>query len=142
MLSLRLHYYDIIMHMIIKFISSAIFIVGIILLYIFTATTPSSVGALGVLAVFLLLYLFTVLVITLVIITGHSLIVKLFYSNKAKAAAMKLSAKNAYYYSSIVSLVPVALISLRSVGQLNIASIALLAVFTFTGVLYVARQAN
>lgn len=116
------------------------FIAMITLGYVVTLLSPSTAGAIGVLAVFLLSYTVLVVVLTFLFYFIHKVIVRLLYSDRVQHQSDSLSLRRAYYYSSILALGPVVLVSFRSVGNVGIGEVGLIGALLVIGCLYVSRQ--
>lgn len=112
-----------------------------LLLIVVNTTSPSSIGAGGILLVFVLSYI--------VILSGVSCLIWL-----ASRAWLRLSSqlrqtrqgkavdfKRAYYYASVVALAPVILLSLQSVGGAGIYEIALVSLLVALGCIYISKRA-
>ncbi|MGO3702214.1 MAG: hypothetical protein ACTJG2_03450 [Candidatus Saccharimonadales bacterium] len=124
-----------------RFISVVGIAAAIALVYLLSATTPTQAGAIGVLAVFLLSYIVLAVALTFFIFWLHKIIVRVFYSDKP-AKVSEFGLRKAYYYSSILALGPVMMVSLRSVGQDGPVEYGLIAFLLFLGCVYVSRQAS
>lgn len=108
--------------------------------YILVSTTPMAAGATGILAVFLLSYIMSVIVLTFFIFVTHRIITKLFYSDRTGSVADDVTLRRSYYFASIVALGPLILVSLRSVGKIGVMEVALVLFLLAIGLLYVSRQ--
>lgn len=115
-------------------------VASIALGYILTNLSPSTAGAIGVLAVFLLSYTILVVVLTFLFYLMHKVIVRLLYSDRVQHTSDTLSLRRAYYYSSILALGPVILVSFRSVGTVGLGEVGLVMALLIIGCLYVSRQ--
>ncbi len=121
-------------------------IVGIVaaglLVYILNATTPTEAGALGVLAVFLLSYILLAAALTFFIFWLYRVVIRVFWSDKPDTGRQHFTLKKSYYYSSVLALGPVMMVSLRSVGQDGWVQYGLMLFLLFLGCVYVSRQAS
>ena len=115
---------------------------AILLGYIITTMSPVKAGATGVLVVFLLSYIVSVVVLTFFVFLTHKLLLQLLYSDRTGHAGERLSMRKAYYYASILGLGPVILVSLRSVGQDGVIQLLLVVALLAIGCLYVSRQTS
>lgn len=108
-----------------------------ILLY---TTTPASTGPFGILAFFVFMYLTALGVLTF-LLRGISLVIPKFSLVPHKRLKMReLSFKMAYYYASVIALVPVMLIAMQSVGEIGIYQIFLVLFFVVIAWLYIANR--
>lgn len=111
-----------------------------ILGYVLTTMSPVEAGATGVLVVFLLSYILSVVVLTFLFYLIHKIILKLLFSDRTGHVSDEVSLRRAYYYSSILALGPVILVSLRSVGKVGVGELVLVVTLLLIGCLYVSRQ--
>src|SRR3990167_5961771 len=102
--------------MLARFLIIIAIISGVIIAVILNTTTPASVGAFGILAVFILAYLillslmtFLVYGVSMSIAAGSKMI-------GIKQSSGRLSLQKAYYYATIIELAPIITISMQSVG--------------------------
>lgn len=113
-----------------------------ILLYMVNATTPSETGAMGVLTVFLVLYIVSAVLLTFFIYWTNRIIVRVFFADSSARYLDRFSLKRSYYYGSILALGPVMLISLQSVGKGGIGAFVLVGLLLVIGLVYVSRQTS
>lgn len=121
-----------------------LFLTGLVsaglLLYVFNVTTPSSINAVGLLAVFVLGYLISLSSLTYLLWFMHILYVRLSRSFKLRGPSSRPSIRKSYLYSSILSLGPVLLVGLHSVNGINSYEIGLILLLLVLGCFYVARR--
>lgn len=113
-----------------------------LLAYILLSVSPVEAGATGVLAVFLLSYIVSVVVLTFLFFLIQKTIVKLLYSDRIGSSVSRVSLKKSYYYGSILALGPVILVSLRSVGKAGAGELVLVVLLMAIGCLYISRQTS
>lgn len=115
-------------------------IVGLVsaglLLILLTTTTPSMVGAPGILAVFILIYATILCGLTFLLWVGFKLIRPLRLFRQSAVFSLRQS----YYYASVLALGPVIIISLQAVGGVGLYEIGLVCLFLALGCLYVSRR--
>ena len=112
-----------------------------LLLIIFTTTTPTSAGALGILAIFLLSYVFVLSVTTFALWLIMRLVVKVMGRiYRSTKSSYDMTLKRAYYFSTVIALGPVIIVSMRSVGSVGIYEVGLVTIFIALGCLYVSRR--
>jgi hypothetical protein len=115
-----------------------------ILLYVWQSTHPASVGPVGILGVFLLLYLFftslffIIIHISLLFIHRLPLLNKFIYIKKRK----KLKKYVAYYTASIIAFAPVLILAMQSVNQLSWRDVGLVIIFVCLAIFYVVRRTD
>jgi hypothetical protein len=111
-----------------------------LLLIILTTTTPSSSGAFGILSVFLLGYVVCLSVLTFIIWFSAILTGQALTKTKLSRKDYSMPLKRAYYFSTIVSLAPIIMVSLQSVGGVGPYEAGLIALFIALGCIYIARR--
>lgn len=112
----------------------------LLLVVLLNTTTPNSAGATGILAVFVLTYLAVLSVLSFFMYGISRIIVRLSQGITIKKPLEPLSLKQAYYFSSVVALAPVILISMMSVRALGIYEVGLVIFLITTGCIYVAKR--
>ena len=112
------------------------FISSVVLIFILNFYTPAETGAFGILIVFLLLY---IIFTSLLSIAIQKVRIAIRRSKNLKLDE-DLLYRHSYYYAAVLSVAPLFLLSLGSVGRLNPTSYAL--VFVLVGILslYISRQ--
>ncbi len=111
-----------------------------LLLILITTSTPATAGAFGILAIFLLGYTVTLSLLTFFIWATAKLVNKIGHEIHVLRKSYVVSLKKSYYYSSIIALGPVLIISLQSVGGIGIYELSLVGIFILLGCIYVARR--
>ncbi|USN96425.1 MAG: hypothetical protein H6797_05130 [Candidatus Nomurabacteria bacterium] len=111
-----------------------------LLLFIITTVAPSSAGASGILAVFILSYVVLLCLLTFFVWISVRVVGKIGKSLHVLQNVQVISLSKAYYYSSVVSLGVVIVASLRSVGTVGIYELSLVTLFVLLGCVYVARR--
>lgn len=111
-----------------------------LLLVLLNVTTPGTAGALGIMAVFLLGYSITTVLLTFALLLLEKVVRKV--SNEIRPARGRtvLSVRKAYYYASVIALAPVIFVSMQSVGGVGIYEILLVALLVVLGCLYISRR--
>lgn len=99
-------------------------------------TTPTEAGPAGVLIVFSLMYISTLGFLALFFYWGNRLAVRLGNVLRLRQPLQKIRLLHAYYYASVLSLVPIMLMGMASVGEVGAREILLLAVFSVITIVY------
>lgn len=114
----------------------------LILLGVMNAVDPVSAGPLGILFVFVIIYL---IVASLLFTTLHwgvrfvsAQIVK--HNKRVTVRAYKMGVRKAYYIASAVAFGPVLLLALNSVRQLRVTDILLVGVFLALAIFYISKR--
>lgn len=105
-------------------------------------TTPATIGPLGILIVFILMYTSALGVLTFLLYGGSKLIVKLSRSVTVRQPLEPLPLGRAYYFSSAIALAPVILIGMESVGGVSFYELALVIIFVVIACVYIARRSR
>lgn len=113
---------------------------GIILVVILNTTTPATAGAFGILSVFIFTYLTTVSVLSFVVygVSKGVSVVENKMMHNSQRSGMRL--QRAYYFATILSLAPVIIISLQSVGGVGVYELGLTLLFVALGCVYVTKR--
>lgn len=114
----------------------------VLLFFVVNATSPSGAGPLGILVVFLLLYISLTGFLTVVTVLLNRLVVKISSTITTRRPLEKLSWKRAYYIASVVALGPVMLIGMGSVGRAGVTEFLLVMIFVCIGLFYVEKRSR
>jgi hypothetical protein len=124
-----------------KKIIGVVGVLACIVLFLFiNGTKPATVGPLGILVVFLCLYLILFTGLTFFIWGSYKLIVKVLSPLTIRRPMEPLSFQRSYYFSSILALGPVMLIGMQSVGKIGIYEVGLVLLFMVIGCVYIAKR--
>lgn len=113
----------------------------LLLAVVFHTTTPSEIGPVGILSVFVLLYTLSLAVVTFLIFgVGYFFrkVVNIFIA--AKRPMQPLSLMRSYYFASVISLAPIMLLGIHSVGELGFYDVFLVVIFAVVASVYVAKR--
>jgi hypothetical protein len=111
-----------------------------VLLFFVTTTTPTHAGPLGILVVFLCLYIMLFSVLTFLIWGVQRVVVKLLAPFTVRRPMQPIKLSRAYYFSSVLSLGPVMIIGMQSVGGIGVYEAGLVVLFMFIGCIYIAKR--
>lgn len=109
----------------------------VLLSAIMQSTSPSAIHPLGILLVFVLIYLLALGLLTFFIF-GVSRFIHQFKSQNGRLRQMPL--KTAYYYASVLAIAPVMLFGVRSIGRTAPMDIALITLFEIVACFYISRR--
>lgn len=114
----------------------------IVLFYIWNTTNPGLVGPLGILLVFVLLYLFWASIFFAILHIGFAIFKKtnLFRIFMTKREDHPFNWRLSYYVASIIAFAPVLLLAMQSVNQLSIRDVLLVLLFSGLAIFYVTRR--
>jgi hypothetical protein len=111
-----------------------------LLLILLTSVAPGDAGAVGILAIFLLSYVSLLCMLTFVFWGTVKLFDRLGHDLHVLKKTNSITLKKAYYYSTVIALGPIIIISLQSVGSVGIYDFGLIVTFIVLGCVYVARR--
>lgn len=106
----------------------------VLLSAIMQSTSPATVHPLGILVVFVLIYLLAVGVLTFFIYFFAGIV------GRAGRKQSVLSLRHAYFYASVVALAPVMLVGMKSIGRGSLYEIVLVIVFEIVACFYLSKQ--
>lgn len=113
---------------------------GIILIIMLQTTNPSTVGPLGLLAVFFLLYIIVLGALTEALWVGSKALQAVGRQFASKRPPGRLSLRRAYYFSSVLALGPIMALAMMSIGAFGIYEMVLIGIFLAVALLYVSRR--
>lgn len=131
--------YGIILYMLKKIILFSSLSAFVILLIILNITTPSRVGPIGILAVFIMLYAIFLGFISF-LIYGFLKILILLKQKKENASSDIKVFKKAYYYSTVIAFAPVVMIAQQSIGGVGFFEFFLILIFEIIACIYVSKR--
>ncbi|MEP6710233.1 MAG: hypothetical protein ABJA64_00755 [Candidatus Saccharibacteria bacterium] len=126
--------------MLARFIVFISALAAIVLLFFLVSMTPVSAGPLGILVVFICLYILVLGALTFLLWGIHRIIAKLAKPFTVRRPIHPISLLHAYYFSSVIALVPVMLVGMQSVGTVSAADVALVLLFAVIGCVYIAKR--
>lgn len=109
----------------------------VLLSAIMQVTSPSTIHPLGILAVFILLYLLALGTLTFLLVGIHRVIVAFMPSHRK---GKHFTVQTAYYYASVLALAPVMIIGMRSIGRSGLYDVALVVVFELVACFYISKR--
>jgi len=107
----------------------------VVLSALFQSTSPPSIHPLGILFVFLLIYVLVLGVLTF-LLYGIILLI----SRVRKKADVYISFRRTYLFASVLALGPIMVIGMSSIGRMGIYEFLLITAFEAVACFYVARQ--
>lgn len=112
------------------------------LILITTSTDPVSIGPGGILAVFLLVYIFWAGLFFTVIHLGIGIASRLLIKHRKAVTvrSVQIGVRKAYYIASALAFVPVLFLAMNSLGQLQLSDVALVIVFTSLIIFYIVKR--
>ena len=116
-----------------RLVYAAPFLLALLILVVLSAVNPLEIKAIGILMVFLLFY-FWFLSISFVVIRLGSRLMRGF------GFRAFVGTKKAYYLATVVAVLPVFLLALNSIGQLQLIDTLLVTALVALGCFYVQRR--
>lgn len=113
-----------------------------LLVILLQTTTPSTIGPLGILIVFILMYVSVLGVLTFLLFWGSRSLARLSRSMVTRRPVQPLSLGRAYYFSSVLALAPVMFVGMQSVGQVSVSDVFLIVLFTTMTCVYIAKRTS
>jgi hypothetical protein len=113
-----------------------------LLVILLQTTTPSTIGPLGILVVFILMYVSALGVLTFLLFTGSRLLARVSRTIVTRRPAQPLGLGRAYYFSSVLALAPVMFIGMQSVGKVGVSDVALIILFMTISCIYIAKRTS
>lgn len=112
------------------------------LMLLMNTTDPISAGPGGILVVFLLVYVFWAGMFFTILHLGLGLVSRLIIRHRKTVTvrSIQLSIRKAYYIASALAFVPVLLLAMNSLGQLQIRDVALVSIFMFLVIFYIVKR--
>ena len=114
----------------------------VLLLVLLQVTNPSTAGPLGILAVFFLLYVIILGIITELLWIGSYTFQKVGRRFMVRRPPVRMTLARAYYISTVVALGPVMMLAMKSIGSLGIYEAILIILFVAIALLYVLRRSS
>ena len=113
-----------------------------LLVILLQTTTPSTIGPLGILIVFILMYMSVLGVLTFLLFWGSRSLTRLSRGMVTRRPVQPLSLGRAYYFSSVLALAPVMFVGMQSVGQVSVSDVFLIVLFTTMTCVYIAKRTS
>lgn len=114
----------------------------ILLAILLQTTTPATIGPLGILMVFIFMYVSVLGGLTFLLYVASMLVAKISRSVTVKRPVQALSFNRAYYFSSVLALVPVMFIGMQSVGEVGVYDVLLVVIFAGIACVYISKRTN
>lgn len=123
-----------------RVIAISSFVAALLLMLLLGNTTPTTVGPLGLLAVFFLLYVVLIGIVTTVLLVISTLVSKVSKMVTVRRPLQPISLRRSYYLASVIALGPVMMLAMKSIGSLEIYETLLIGIFLAAAIFYVIRR--
>ena len=118
-------------------------VTAMVLLSILLQTTaPATIGPLGILIVFILMYVSVLGVLTFLLFGISRMVAKLSGSVGLKRPVETLTLNRSYYFASVIALAPVMFIGMQSVGDVGFYDVSLVVLFVVIACVYIAKRTS
>lgn len=113
-----------------------------LLVAVLMTTNPLSIGPVGIMGVFVLVYLFSLSMTFVVLHFGIYWLSRLMISKRDTLGQRewRVGARKAYYIASVVAFVPVLFLAMRSFAELKVSDILLVGFFVAIAVFYIVKR--
>lgn len=123
-----------------KTIFVSMVIAALLLFVVLSTSTPSHIGPVGVLFVFILIYILLLGGIMGLFQLASLISVRLATVIKPRRPVQRMSLTHSYYYASVLALVPVMLLAMQSVGEVDWRQLLLVVIFAIIACIYVKKR--
>jgi hypothetical protein len=123
-----------------RVLATSSFVAAVTLLILLGNTTPTTVGPLGLLAVFFLLYVLFIGLVTAIIWSVSRLLSRISRMVTVRKPLGKISLRRSYYLASVLALAPVMMLAMKSIGSLGLYEVLLVTLFVGVAIFYVIRR--
>jgi len=113
-----------------KIVVSSSIVAVVLLVVLLQTTTPATIGPLGILVVFILMYLSVLGLLTFSV------------SFTVKKPLQGLTFNRAYYFSSVIALAPIMFVGMQSVAEVGFYDILLVIMFVVIACVYIAKRTS
>ena len=113
-----------------------------LLVAVLMTTNPLSIGPVGIMGVFVLVYLFSLSMTFVVLHFGIYWLSRLMISKRDTLGQheWRVGARKAYYIACVVAFVPVLFLAMRSFAELKVSDILLVGFFVAIAVFYIVKR--
>jgi len=125
-----------------KVLAISVTIAVVLLTVLLQTTTPATIGPLGILVIFVLMYVSAVGVLTFLLWFGNRLLARAFAYASVKRPLQSLSLQKSYYFASVIALAPVMFVGMQSVGEVSFYELLLVVIFVAISCVYIAKRSS
>ena len=133
---------DILMNMLGRVLAISVTIAVVVLTVLLQTTTPATIGPLGILVIFVLMYVSAVGMLTFLLWAINRLVARAFRYASVSRPVQPLSLRKSYYFASVIGLAPVMFIGMQSVGEVGPYELLLVVVFVAISCVYIAKRSS
>jgi hypothetical protein len=125
-----------------RIIILSVIVATTLLVVLLFGTEPATIGPVGMLIIFILMYISALGVVTFLLYGGSRILSKIASSFTVKKPMNAMSFRRAYYFASVLALAPVMIIGLQSVGGVGVYELLLIGLFELIACIYIAKRVN
>jgi hypothetical protein len=125
-----------------KIIAISIGVAVTLLVVLLQTTTPTTIGPLGILIVFILMYVSALGVLTFLLFGGSKVVAKMSSSFTVRRPVRALTLGRSYYFSSVIALAPVLFLGMQSVGEVGFYDVILVVLFVVMACVYISKRSS
>ncbi len=114
----------------------------VLLAVLLQATNPAESGPLGILIVFILMYVSALGALTFLLFGISKITGKLSSSAGMKKPVKTLPLGRSYYFASVIALAPVMLIGMQSIGRVGVYDVLLVVLFVIISCVYISKRTS
>jgi Zn-dependent protease with chaperone function len=133
---------DILMIMLGRILAISVTVAVVLLTVLLQTTTPATSGPLGILVIFVLMYVSAVGMLTFLLWFSNRLLARALTYASVKRPLQPLSLRKSYYFASVVALAPVMFIGMQSVGEVSFYELLLIVIFIAISCVYIAKRSS
>ena len=130
------------MNMLGRVLAISVTIAVVLLSVLLQTTAPATIGPLGILIIFVLMYVSAVGMLTFLLVIINRLLARATVYASVKRPMQLLTLRKAYYFASVIALAPVMFIGMQSVGAVSIYEVLLVLVFVAISCIYIAKRSS
>lgn len=123
-----------------RVLTISLILASMLLVIVLQTTTPATIGPLGILFVFVLMYVSVLCVLTFLLFIASRTVARLSSTMTVRRPLQSISLVKSYYFSSVVALAPVMFIGMQSVGEVGFYDVVLIIVFIIISCIYIAKR--
>jgi hypothetical protein len=114
----------------------------VFLAVLWQTTAPATIGPLGILVVFILMYVSVLGLLTFLLFGASKIISKVSASFVTRRPVGILTLGRAYYFSSVIALAPVMFVGMQSVGEVGFYDVLLVGLFVVIACVYIFKRTS
>lgn len=111
------------------------------LVVLLNSTDPGSIGPGGILLVFIVIYIFFLSSFFVLLHAGSRVIQAMIHRRRdIDPRSWRIGVRKSYYIASVLAFIPVFLLAMQSIGQLQLRDLALISLFELIAIFYIVKR--